>query len=168
MAASTAERPLREWPLEQLAEQAALHARDARALATLAQEARHRRGPRAKALEARLAAMIAACAAAPVPALDPAPRWRAMLAAAAREITTLRARLAALENAPPVAAEAGPHGRVHLTPDAPAWLVTEVRRAYRRRYHPDTATEQQNRRRSEEVFKRAEAVFEAIERMRGP
>jgi hypothetical protein len=160
-----ADRPLREWPLEQLAEQASLHATDAAALDALAFEARHRRGVRAKALEARLARMIAACPTAPAaaPAVDQAARLRVMLAAAAREIATLRARLAALE----VGGEAGPHRRVHLTPDAPAWLVSEVRRAYRRRYHPDAATDQQHRRRSEEVFKRAEAVFAAIEDARG-
>ena len=164
MAAPMAERPLREWPLEQLAEQAALHATDAEALAALALEARHRRGPRVKALETRLAAMIASCAASPPPASDQVLRLRGMLAAAAREITTLRARLAVLEAAPD---ETGPHRRIHLTPDAPAWLVAAVRRAYRRRYHPDTAASPQHRRRSEEVFKRAEAVFEAIERLQG-
>lgn len=165
MAEPMAERPLREWPLEQLAEQAALHATDAEALAALALEARHRRGPRAKALEARLAVMIAMCTASPPPAPDQLLRLRRMLAAAAQEIATLRARLAVLEAAP---GEAGPHRRIHLTPDAPAWLVAAVRRAYRRRYHPDAAADQQHRRRSEEVFKRAEAVFEAIERLREP
>lgn len=160
-----AERPLREWPLEQLGEQASLHATDPTALEALANEARHRRGARAKALEARLARMIASCPAAPVPApeADQQARLRAMLGAAAREIATLRARLAAIEPA----VEPGPHRRVHLTPDAPAWLIAEVRRAYRRRYHPDTAADQQHRRRSEEVFKRAEAVFAEIEQARG-
>ena len=167
-----AERPLREWPLEQLAEQAALHAADAEALAALALEARHRRGARAKALEARLTRMIAACAAAPPPGQGgEVERLRATLAAAAREIVALRARLVALEgmlgqqDAAPDPADQ--FRRVHLTPDAPAWLVAEVRRAYRRRYHPDAAANQQNRHRSEEVFKRAEAVFAAIERLRG-
>lgn len=163
MPAPTAERPLREWPMEQLVEQAALHAADAAALGALALEVRHRRGLKAKALEVRLAAMIATCAAVAPPVLDPVPRLRSMLAAAAQEITALRARLAVLEAA---AGEPGPHRRIHLTPDAPAWLVTAVRRAYRRRYHPDTAADQQHRRRAEEVFKRAEAVFEAIERLR--
>lgn len=164
-----AERPLREWPLEQLAEQAALHAADAEALTALAMEARHRRGARAKALEARLARMIAACAAAPPTAGGEVERLRTTLAAAAREIVALRARLVALEGAQAGQAPdpADPFRRVHLTPDAPAWLVTEVRRAYRRRYHPDAAANQQNRHRSEEVFKRVEAVFAAIERLRG-
>ena len=167
-----AQRPLREWPLEQLAEQAALHAADPDALAALALEARHRRGARAKALEARLARMIADCAARPAPGGGEAERLRATLAAAAREIVALRARLVALEGAHPrqdaSPDPADPFRRVHLTPDAPAWLVAEVRRAYRRRYHPDAAANQQHRHRSEEVFKRAEAVFAAIERLRGP
>ncbi len=162
-----ADRPLREWPLEQLAEQATLHASDASALAALMQEVRHRRGAPAKALEARIARMIAdgtAAAAAPV---DPTVRLRATLAAAGREIAVLRARLAALDPAGVASDRDAAYRRLYLTPDAPAWLLTEIRRAYRRRYHPDTAADQQQRRRSEEVFKRAEADFAAIEKLRG-
>ncbi|GGJ24553.1 hypothetical protein [Neoroseomonas lacus] len=168
-AAQQPERPLREWPLEQLAEQAALHAADAEALSALVLEARHRRGARAKALEARLTRMIAACAANAEPQQDQAARLRTTLAAAAREITVLRARVALLEQtqgAPPEPDAASAFRRVHLSPDAPAWLLVEVRRAFRRRYHPDTTTDQQHRRRSEEVFKRVEADFEEIERLR--
>lgn len=161
-AAPPPERPLREWPLEQLAEQAALHAADAAALAALQLEARHRRGARAKALEARLGRMIAACTPGIGPAPDAVPRLRGALAAAAAEIVRLRARLAALEGA-----AACPYRRVHLAADAPSWLVAEVRRAFRRRYHPDTEADQQRRRRAEEVFKRAEADFAEIERRRG-
>jgi hypothetical protein len=163
------ERPLREWPLEQLAEQAALHATDAQALSALVLEARHRRGARAKTLEARLKGMIAACGSAAVPQQGQAARLRMTLAAAAREIAALRARVALLEQArgsPPEPDAASAFRRVHLHPDAPAWLVAEVRRAFRRRYHPDTAADQQHRRRSEEVFKRAEVDFDAIERLR--
>ena len=168
-AAQQPERPLREWPLEQLAEQATLHAADAEALSALATETQHRRGARAKALEARLARMIANCAGATPPPQDHATRLRMMLAAAAREIGVLRARVAALEQmrgALPEEEASGPFRRVHLTADAPAWLLAEVRRVYRRRYHPDTAADQQHRRRSEEVFKRIEADFEEIERLR--
>jgi murein DD-endopeptidase MepM/ murein hydrolase activator NlpD len=168
-AAEPSERPLREWPLEQLAEQAVLHATDVEALSILALEARHRRGPRAKALEAQLVRMIAACTTTADPQRNQAARLRTTLAAAAREITVLRARVAALEQAqgPQLDPEAGAaFRRVYLHPDVPAWLLTEVRRAFRRRYHPDTAADQQHRRRSEEVFKRAEADFEAIERLR--
>jgi murein DD-endopeptidase MepM/ murein hydrolase activator NlpD len=164
--AQAPERPLREWPLEQLAEQAALRAEDVEALKALALEARHRRGARAKALEARLARMIAACAAPSHPEQRQAARLRRTLVAAAREIAALRARLAMAMPLPDAAADC-PYRRLHLTPDAPAWLVAAVRRAYRRRYHPDTAGDQQHRGRSEEVFKRAEADFAEIERRRG-
>jgi hypothetical protein len=161
------ERPMREWPLEQLAEQAALHASDAAALAALQLEVRHRRGARAKALEARLDRMIAACEGGQQPANDTGGRLRATLAAAAAEIARLRARLAALDGAATAEVLDCPYRRVHLAPDAPAWLVAEVRRAFRRRYHPDTEHDQQRRHRAEEVFKRAEADFAEIERRRG-
>lgn len=164
------ERPLREWPLDQLAEQAALHPMQPGVLAALLEEVRHRRGFRAKALEGRLRHMLAACAAASPPAERETQRLRSTLAAAAQEIAALRARVAALEAAqaaPEVAfALADAHRRVHLTPDAPAWLVGEVRRAFRRRYHPDAVADRQRRPRAEEVFKRAEACFAEIERLR--
>ena len=95
-------------------------------------------------------------------------RWTRRASTA--QALALRARIVALERAAPApgpAAAADPYRRVHLTADAPAWLVAEVRRAFRRRHHPDTAADQQNRRRSEEVFKRAEADFAAIARLRG-
>lgn len=160
------ERPLREWPLDQLAEQAALHPMRAGVLASLLDEVQHRRGSRAKALEARLRRMLAACAAGPRPPDGEARRLRQTLAAAAQEIAMLRARIAAqdMENPPPGLAEA--YRRVHLMPDAPAWLVAEVRRAFRRRYHPDTVADRARRPRAEEVFKRAEVCFETIERLR--
>lgn len=166
------ERPLREWPLEQLAEQATLHPLRSAVLTTLLEEVSHRRGRRAKALEAQLRGMLAACAAMPPPAEGEIRRLRSTLAAAAQEITALRARLAARDAAgsplePSEEAE-DLHRRVHLTPDAPAWLVAEVRRAFRRRYHPDAVADGQRRPRAEEIFKRAEACFAAIERLRGP
>lgn len=154
------DRPFREWPLEQLVEQALLHPGDRAVLAGLAAEAGRRPGPRAKGAQARIAGMLAG--APPAPRAADAAALRGMLAAAAMEIARLRARLAATEAEAP-----GPHRRVHLTADAPAWLVAEVRRAFRRRYHPDRQAEAGRRRRSEEVFKRAEAVFEEIERLRG-
>jgi hypothetical protein len=168
------DRPFREWPLEQLAEQAILHAADAAVLDALAEELARRPGTRAKALQGRIrrlreesgerrGARLRQGAAAPMHAAD-APALRDMLAVAAGEITRLRARLAAAEAAGPdeSAAAAGPHRRVHLTPDAPAWLVAEVRRAFRRRYHPDRHRDPLPRRRAEEMFKRAEAVFAEI------
>lgn len=157
------ERPFREWPLEQLAEQALLHRADRRVLAGLAAEVVRRPGARAKALLARIGAMAAGEDA---PPRVGAAELREMLAAAAREISRLRGRLAAAGDTPAVRAqgEPGPHRRVYLTPNAPAWLVAEVRRAFRRRYHPDMHADPVRRRRAEEVFKRAEAVFAEIER----
>jgi hypothetical protein len=160
------DRPLREWPLEQLAEQAILHAADPAVIAALAAEVAHRPGTRARALLARLQRLLRD-APAPRRAL-PNADLRDLLAAAAGEIVRLRAALAAAQ-ARLAAAEGedlGPHRRVHLTPDAPAWLVAEVRRAFRRRYHPDGEGEPVRRRRAEEVFKRAEAVFAEIEARR--
>jgi hypothetical protein len=159
------DRPLREWPLEQLAEQAILHAADPGVIATLAAEVAHRPGTRARALQARLQRLLREVPAAPrgMAVAD----LRDLLAAAAGEIVRLRAALAEAQARLAAAAEdPGPHRRVHLTPDAPAWLVAEVRRAFRRRYHPDGEGEPVRRRRAEEVFKRAEAVFAEIERRR--
>ena len=126
---------------------------------------------RAKALEARLAVMLAACAKAHAHPDGEARRLRRTLAAAAQEIARLRARVAALEAMTALdettleSMEA--HRRVHLAPDAPAWLVAEVRRAFRRRFHPDREADGAGRSRSEEVFKRAEACFAVIEGRRG-
>lgn len=161
------DRPFREWPLEQLAEQARLHPADRLVLAGLAAEAARRPGVRAKALAARINAMLDAAPYAPRNA--GVTELREMLVAAAEEIARLRASLAqgGAGQAPGQAmGEPGPHRRVYLTPNAPAWLVAEVRRAFRRRYHPDGHADPARRRRAEEVFKRAEAVFAEIERLR--
>lgn len=158
----TPERPFREWPLEQLAERAVLHPTDAGLLAALAAEAGCRPGARAKAVAARIAALLADIPTRARRAEEA--RLRGTLAAAAEEIARLRQRLAARDAG---AADPGPYRRVHLTPDAPAWLVFEVRRAFRRRYHPDGQADPGRRRRSEEVFKRIEAIFAEIERLRG-
>lgn len=152
------DRPFREWPLEQLAEQALLHPRERAVLEGLAAEAARRPGARAKALHARIMRMRE-CAGPPAPGVGVA-ELREMLAAAAEEIARLRRSLAAAQAA--AAPGSGPHSRVHLTPDAPAWLVAEVRRAFRRRYHPDGQADPTRRRRAEEIFKRAEAVFAEI------
>jgi hypothetical protein len=168
------ERPFREWPIEQLAEQALLHAADRRVLEGLAKEAALRPGVRAKALHARITRMVDGIAVPPRGA--GVAELREMLATAAREIDRLRARLKEAERGAGGAArpapggdavgEPGPHRRVYLTPNAPAWLVAEVRRAFRRRYHPDAQNDAARRGRAEEVFKRAETVFEEIERLR--
>jgi len=91
---------------------------------------------------------------------------RDLLASAAGEIVRLRGALATAQARLAATApdgQTGPHRRVYLTPDAPAWLVAEVRRAFRRRYHPDSHGNAGGRGRAEEVFKRAEAVFAEIE-----
>jgi len=158
----TPQRPFREWPIEQLAERAMLHPADAGLLAALAAEAGCRPGARAKAIAARIARLIAE-----IPSRtrrSEEARLRGMLAAAAEEIARLRQRLAAREAG---GEDPGPYRRVHLAPDAPAWLVAEVRRAFRRRYHPDGQADPGRRRRAEEVFKRVEAVFADIEHLRG-
>jgi hypothetical protein len=158
------ERPFREWPIEQLAEQALLHAREHAVLKGLAEEAGRRPGARAKALHARILRMIDR-EPGPAPGAGPA-ELREMLAAAAEEISRLRGLLSAAEAGGAggqAVGEPGPHRRVYLTPNAPAWLVAEVRRAFRRRYHPDGHADPSRRRRAEEVFKRAEAVFAEIE-----
>jgi hypothetical protein len=158
------DRPFREWPLEQLAEQAILHVANRPVLDGLAHEVAHRPGTRAKALLARLQRLQEEAGAAPrgMAVAD----LRDLLASAAGEIVRLRAALAAAQARLAAAGQAedpGPHRRVYLTPDAPAWLVTEVRRAFRRRYHPDSQAHEGRRGRAEEVFKRAEAVFAEIE-----
>lgn len=164
------DRPFREWPIEQLAEQALLHASDRLILAGLAAEAARRPGTRAKALQARIMTMIEAVMP-PAPSASAA-QLRGLLAIAAREIALLRHRLAAAEalaaaqriQGAELADADQPHRRVYLTPNAPAWLVAEVRRAFRRRYHPDSQGDEARRRRAEEVFKRAETVFAEITR----
>lgn len=162
-----ADRPFREWPIEQLAEQALLHPRDRAVLEELAAEAGRRPGARAKALHARILRMVEGSHR-PAPGAGPA-ELREMLAAAAEEIARLRDRLDAVRAGAAggqAVGEPGPHRRVYLTPNAPAWLVAEVRRAFRRRYHPDGHADPSRRRRAEEVFKRAEAVFDEIEKAR--
>ncbi len=158
------DRPFREWPLEQLAEQAILHVANRAVLDGLAHEVAHRPGTRAKALLARLQRLQEEAGAAPrgMAVAD----LRDLLASAAGEIVRLRAALATAQARLAAAGQnedPGPHRRVYLTPDAPAWLVTEVRRAFRRRYHPDSQAHEARRGRAEEVFKRAEAVFAEIE-----
>jgi hypothetical protein len=162
------DRPFREWPLEQLAEQAILHASNQAVLARLAHEVAHRPGTRARALLARLQRLQEDADAVAAPRGMAVAELRELLASAAAEIARLRAALAEAETRLAEAqdggsGELGPHRRVYLTPDAPAWLVTEVRRAFRRRYHPDSHGNANRRSRAEEVFKRAEAVFAEIE-----
>lgn len=52
--------------------------------------------------------------------------------------------------------------RVYLTETAPPWLVDQVRRAFRLRFHPDRFTEPELKARAEATFKDAEEVFRQI------
>ena len=92
---------------------------------------------------------------------------RRYLAIAAEEIAVLRKRLqdaeADLKQLKETPADGSPHARVYLTPNAPLWLIVEVRRAFRRRYHPDKQADPVKRQNAEETFKRAEEVFENLQ-----
>lgn len=156
------ERPHFDWPLEQLAEHAAQHAGNRAVLDRIQEELSHRPGQRARRLESSVEHRIAL--------LDGTAREEAMrgtLAAAAATIEHLRRRLAEAEYRAEEAERRAPHGaslhhRVFLTADAPLWLINEVRRAFRRRYHPDKQADPETRRRAEAAFKRAEEVFTAL------
>ncbi|HEY4254087.1 MAG TPA: hypothetical protein VGM87_22965 [Roseomonas sp.] len=157
-----AARPHFDWPLDQLAEHAAQHAANRLVLDRIQQELSHRPGQRARKLERSVEHRIAV--------LDGTAREEAMrgtLAAAATTIEHLRRRLAEAEYRAEEAERrvpqgVSPHHRVFLTADAPLWLITEVRRAFRRRYHPDGHADPEARRRAEAAFKRAEAVFSSL------
>ncbi|MBR0642595.1 hypothetical protein [Plastoroseomonas hellenica] len=157
-----AARPHFDWPLEQLAEHAAQHAANRLVLDRIQEELSHRPGHRARRLESSVEHRIAL--------LDGTAReeeMRGTLAAAAITIEHLRRRLAEAEyraeEAERLAPQgASPHHRVFLTADAPLWLISEVRRAFRRRYHPDKQVDPEARRRAEVAFKRAEAVFASL------
>ena len=97
----------------------------------------------------------------------PPEEMRRYLAIAAEEIAVLRKRLqdaeAELKQLKETPADGSPHARVYLAPNAPLWLIVEVRRAFRRRYHPDKQTDPAKRQNAEEIFKRAEEVFENLQ-----
>jgi hypothetical protein len=97
----------------------------------------------------------------------PPEEMRRYLAIAAEEIAVLRKRLqdakAELKKLKETPSDDSPHARVYLTPNAPLWLIVEVRRAFRRRYHPDKQTDPVKRQNAEETFKRAEEVFENLQ-----
>ena len=58
------------------------------------------------------------------------------------------------------------HRRVGLHPDAPAWVVAAVRRAYRAKLHPD-AHPASRKTEAERRFKEVEAIFDQIAKLRG-
>lgn len=157
-----APRPHFDWPLEQLAEHAAQHAANRSVLDRIQDELSHRPGQRARRLQSSVEHRIAL--------LDGTAREEAMrgtLAAAAVTIEHLRRRLVEAEHRAEEAERGAPQGlsphhRVFLTADAPLWLLNEVRRAFRRRYHPDAYSDPEARRRAEAAFKRAEEVFASL------
>jgi DnaJ-class molecular chaperone len=53
-----------------------------------------------------------------------------------------------------------------MTANAPLWLIQDVQRAFRVRYHPDRH-EVSGKRKAEEVFQEAEQVFAKILALRG-
>jgi hypothetical protein len=161
------DRPFREWPLDQLAEHAAQHKGDRVLLSQLLTETERRPGARAKLIARRIEDYL-------THALTKMPgrgasseEIRRYLAIAGEEIALLRKRLAdaeaELKQFKETPADATPHARVYLAPNAPLWLIVEVRRAFRRRYHPDKQTDPVKRQNAEEIFKRAEEVFDNLQ-----
>lgn len=156
----TTERPFLEWPLDQLADYARMHAGHGAALARVRHELSHRPGRAARQLERQ----IADAAASPhgVEQGD----LKHQLSLARREITALRARLALHEpaGAPGLAPDLDrllDYARLGLTPEAPRWLVIEVRKAYRRRHHPDRFIGDE-RRAAERQFQALEKLFSGL------
>lgn len=54
------------------------------------------------------------------------------------------------------------YARVYLTGNAPRWLVLDVQRAFRVKYHPDKYTGSDHRSAAERTFQEAEHVFSKI------
>jgi len=52
--------------------------------------------------------------------------------------------------------------KVYLTPTAPRWLILDVQRAFRIRYHPDKHEGSDKRSQAEKVFQNAEQIFRKI------
>lgn len=91
-----------------------------------------------------------------------------LLAQAEGEICMLRAEIAELRTSTPAAARsqvAALRARVGLTENAPEWLVTSARRAYRSRLHPDRHPPHR-RQEAEDRYKLAEQVFDEIAALR--
>ncbi len=100
----------------------------------------------------------------------------------ARDHESLRARCAALETELRKALErkallesevgrlrsqsqqpaGSPHGKVYLTSNAPEWLILDVRKSFRTRYHPDKHAGAERKIRAERAFQDAEQVFAQI------
>ena len=161
------DRLFREWPLDQLAEHAAQHKSDRVLLSQLLIETERRPGARAKLMARRIENYLANILTKLPGRGAPPEEMRRYLAIAAEEIAVLRKRVAdaeaELKKLKETPADGSAHARVYLTPNAPLWLIVEVRRAFRRRYHPDKQTDPAKRQNAEEIFKRAEEVFENLQ-----
>ncbi len=103
---------------------------------------------------------------------DPSNASRASLLARCdrleREVRRLRQHKQALEEevgrlrARPPPRPGAIHGRVHLTPDAPRWLISDVRKSFRLRYHPDKQEDAEEKLRVQRIFQEAEQVFSKL------
>jgi hypothetical protein len=153
--------------LDQLAEHAAQHKDDRVLLSQLLIETERRPGARAKLIARRIENYLANVLTKLPGRGAPPEEMRRYLAIAAEEIAVLRKRLADAEaeikHLKETPADGSAHARVYLTPNAPLWLIVEARRAFRRRYHPDKQTDPAKRQNAEEIFKRAEEVFESLQ-----
>lgn len=90
-----------------------------------------------------------------------------LLADAEAETGRLQAEIAELLASPSAAARSrvALHARVGLAENAPEWLVTSARRAYRSRLHPDRHPPHR-RQEAEDRYKLAEQVFDEIAALR--
>ncbi|MCA3273088.1 MAG: hypothetical protein ING09_00150 [Roseomonas sp.] len=152
--------------MDQLAEYAAQHKGDRVLLSQLLIETERRPGARAKLMARRIENALANILTKVPGRGAPPEEMRRYLAIAAEEIAVLRKRLqdaeTELKKFKETPTDGSAHARVYLTPNAPLWLIVEVRRAFRRRYHPDRQTDPAKRQNAEEIFKRAEEVFENL------
>lgn len=90
-----------------------------------------------------------------------------LLADAEAETKRLRVEIAGLRASPSAGSRSrvALHARVGLAENAPEWLVTSARRAYRSRLHPDRHPPHR-RQEAEDRYKLAEQVFDEIAALR--
>ncbi|MBM3587339.1 MAG: J domain-containing protein [Alphaproteobacteria bacterium] len=153
--------------MDQLAEHAAQHKGDRVLLSQLLIETERRPGARAKLIARRIEHALATILTKLPGRGAPPEEMRRYLAIAAGETAILRNRLqdaeAELKQLKETPADGSAHARIYLAPNRPLWLIVEVRRAFRRRYHPDKQTDPAKRHNAKELFKCAEEVFETLQ-----